>query len=278
MKKLIFFLLLFTALSSVVAVPKLTDRELEIIKKITDDRIDFSCMPVSEALSKSIQYRTDILEHAEKNNFSEQAKLIIDNMTTVEVHTHLYEKDIKNPELKGNVTPRIKKAADWIEDHKEDSGISAYMYYTTADIISCGLSFMSLGDILSYGLKIKDFYIEAVELDPTCSMAYSGLAQWYYYAPGLSGGSTKKAYTNFELSLKHAYTRGEKFTATIFMSQSLYDQKKYTEARKLLEDADKMLPGSRLVSYMKKLNDADYCYFYYVVNREKVEKKLGYTQ
>ena len=275
MKKLIISLLMLAPLLYVAAVPKLTDTEIETIKKITDDRIEYTLITSKEALPKATQYRTDTLEFAEKNNFSEQAKMIIDNMTTVEVHTHMYQKNPNDPEIKQNLMPRIQKAVDWINAHKKESGVSAYMYYTTADIISCGLSFMSILDIMSYGLQIKDFYLKAVEIDPAASMAQSGLAQWYYYAPGLSGGSTKTAYKYFELSLKNASTKGEKFLASVYMSQALYDQKKYDEAKKYLADADSILPGSRFVNYIKKLNDAGYCYFYYLTNKEKVEKKVS---
>lgn len=269
--------MIFTLLYA-VAVPKLTKAEIETIKQIIDDRISYTCITSKEALPKAIQYRTDTLAYAKEKGFSEQAEIIIDNLTSVEVHTHLYELDPKDPEIEQNLTPRIKRAADWINDHKKDDGISSYIYYTTADIISCGLSFMSLGDIMSYGLKIKDFYIKATEIDSTAAMAYSGLAQWYYHAPGISGGSTKKAYKNFELSMSYATTKGEKFLANIYMSQSLFDQKKYEEASKYLAEAASILPGSRLVSFIEKLNDSGYCYFYYIVNREKVEKKLGYKQ
>ena len=274
MKKLIICVLLLAVFFNTTAVPNLTDAELEIIKTIVDEHINYTCLSPADALSSSMKYRTDILDYAAKSNFSEQAILIIDNMMSTEVHTHLYEIDMKNPEIKPNINSRIKKAVEWINIHKNESGVSAYAYYTTADIISCGLSFMSLSEIISYGLRIRDYYLKAVEIDPTASLAYSGLAQWYYHAPSLSGGSTKKAYTNFELSYKYASLKGEKFLANIYMSQSCFDQKKYNDAVKYLADADEILPGSRIVSYIKKLNDAGFSYFYYIVNREEVEKKL----
>ena len=193
---------------------------------------------------------------------------------SVEVHTHMYEINMKDPEIKTHLLPRIQKATDWIEKHKKESGVSAYMYYTTANIISCGLSFMSLSEIVSYGLKVKDYFVKATEIDPTSSFAYFGLAQWYYHAPGISGGSKKKAYSNFELSFKYATTTSEKFYANIYMSQSLFDQKKYSDVNKYLDEAEKMLPGNKLVSFIRKLNDAGYCYIYYMANREEVEKKL----
>jgi len=257
-----------------IAVPSLTNKEIETIKNIIDDRIEFTRLSEKDALSASKKYLEEKQLYAATNGFSEQAKIIIDNLLATEIISHLYQLDPKDPEIKKFISPKVEKAAQWLEKNKKESGVSAYLYCTTAEIISSGLGYMTMSEIMSYGLKIKDYFIKATEIDSSLAFAYSGLAQWYYHAPGIAGGSTKKAYSNFELAYKNASTKGEKFMANIYMSQSFFNQKKYDEANKYLSVADSILPESKLVSYIKKLNDAGYSYFYYMVNREEVEKKL----
>ena len=275
MKKFFICLILAASVALAAAVPNLTNKEIETIKNIIDDRITFMCLSDADALTASKKYLEEKQTYADKNGFSEQAKIIIDNLMATEIISHIYQIDAKDPEIKKFISPKVEKAAKWLDNHKKESGISAYMYCTTAEAISSGLSFMSMTEIMSYGLKIKDYFDKAIETDSTLAFAYSGLAQWYYHAPGIAGGSTKKAYANFELAYKNASTKGEKFMTSMFLSQSYFDQKKYDKAAEYLAEADAILPGSRLIKYIKKLNDAGYCYYYYMVNREKVEKKVG---
>ncbi len=275
MRKLIICIMLIASAAVAIAVPSLTNKEIETIKSIIDDRIEFTCLSDKDALSASKKYLEDKQTYADTNSFSEQAKIIVDNLLATEIISHMYQIDPKDPEIKTFITPKVEKAAQWIENHKKDSGVSAYLYCTTAEIISCGLSYMTMGEIMSYGLKIKDFFVKATEIDSSVAFAYSGLAQWYYHAPGIAGGSTKKAYSNFELAYQNASTKGEKFMTNMYLSQSYYDQKKYEKAAEYLATAERILPESRLIKYIKKLNDAGYGYYYYMINREKVEKKVG---
>lgn len=275
MKKFIISLLFIASVALAAAIPSLTKSEIETIEKIIDDRTAFTCYSNEEALAKAQKYLADVNAEAQKNGYSEQAMLIIDNMMATQIHSHMYEIDSKDKKIKEMLLPKIERDIKWIDDHKKDSGISAYIYYTTAEIISCGLSFMSLSEILSYGLKIYDFFAKAIELNPSLALAYSGLGQWYYHAPVISGGSTKKAYANFELAYQNATLKGEKFMANMYMSQMCFDQKKYDKAKEYLAAAEAIQPGTRLIKYVKKLNEAGYTYFYYTTNREKVEKKIG---
>ena len=275
MKKFITSLLFIASVALAAAIPSLTKTEIETIEKIIDDRTAFTCYSNEEALAKAQKYLADVNAKAQKNGYSEQAMLIIDNMMATQIHSHMYEIDPKDKKIKEMLLPKIERDIKWIDDHKKDSGIIAYIYYTTAEIISCGLSFMSLSEILSYGLKIYDFFAKAIELNPSLALAYSGLGQWYYHAPAISGGSTKKAYANFELAYQNATLKGEKFMANMYMSQMCFDQKKYDKAKEYLAAAEAIQPGTRLIKYVKKLNEAGYTYFYYTTNREKVEKKIG---
>ena len=275
MKKFITSLLFIASVALAAAIPSLTKTEIETIEKIIDDRTAFTCYSNEEALAKAQKYLADVNAKAQKNGYSEQAMLIIDNMMATQIHSHMYEIDPKDKKIKEMLLPKIERDIKWIDDHKKDSGIIAYIYYTTAEIISCGLSFMSLSEILSYGLKIYDFFAKAIELNPSLALAYSGLGQWYYHAPAISGGSTKKAYANFELAYQNATLKGEKFMANMYMSQMCFDQKKYDKAKEYLAATEAIQPGTRLIKYVKKLNEAGYTYFYYTTNREKVEKKIG---
>lgn len=275
MKKFIISLLFIASVALAAAIPSLTKTEIETIEKIIDDRTAFTCYSNEEALAKAQKYLADVNAEAQKNGYSEQAMLIIDNMMATQLHSHMYEINPKDKKIKEMLLPKIERDIQWLDSHKNDNGVSAYIYYTTAEVVSCGLSFMSLTEILSYGLKIYDFFAKAIELNPSLALAYSGIGQWYYHAPAISGGSTKKAYANFELAYQNATLKGEKFMANIYMSQMSYDQKKYDKAKEYLAAAEAIMPGTRLLKYIRKLNDAGYTYLYYTANREKVEKKIG---
>ena len=99
MKKFFICLILAASVALAAAVPNLTNKEIETIKNIIDDRITFMCLSDADALTASKQYLEEKQTYADKNGFSEQAKIIIDNLMATEIISHIYQIDAKDPEI-----------------------------------------------------------------------------------------------------------------------------------------------------------------------------------
>jgi hypothetical protein len=101
------------------------------------------------------------------------------------------------------------------------------------------------------------------------------MAQWFFHAPAIGGGSKKKAQELFQVALKNASGKGETFYTNLLYSQFLLDQNDKKNASAYLSKAESIQPDSKKIVSVKKLNDNGFTLFYYMLNTEKVEKKLG---
>ena len=123
--------------------------------------------------------------------------------------------------------------------------------------------------------KEKEAYDIALKKNPNMVYINLNLAQWYFFAPAFGGGSKKKANELFQVALKNATEKGEKFYVNLIYSQFMYDQKDKKAATEYLNNAYALQPDSQKVAFLKLLNENDFTLFYYTLNRAKVEKKLG---
>ena len=142
----------------------------------------------------------------------------------------------------------------YLAAHKGER-LDKWVSVTAADVISCYMSF-SVSDVVKYGLSLKDFYRNAVEQDPSMSYALTNLAQWYYWAPRINGGSKKTALTYFEQALTAADTPAETYYACIFLSQLLFENGEKARCAALLDQATAIAPESRYLARIRAMNQA----------------------
>lgn len=89
-----------------------------------------------------------------------------------------------------------------------------------------GAAAMSSGplDMMKYASRIKDEFLLAVELDPNSFDARRDLNQYYLQAPGIAGGSVRKAINNAEDMGKLNPAAGKLLRADVHIYEKEFDQ------------------------------------------------------
>ena len=80
----------------------------------------------------------------------------------------------------------------------------------------------------------------------------------------------------FISALKYAKSDYDKFYGNINLAQFYFEEKNTAECEKLMEEAEKILSGTRYVQFLKSINAIGYSLFDYNMNsrRDKINQKL----
>ena len=233
-----------------------------------------------EILDKVSDYETSLFANENYKNFSEETKLILENMLFLEKlknQVKLIENDktAKN-QLKAETQNQIKKTADFINSlNSSGKTPNKWLLVNQGDLISFSLQFASLSEAIKSGLEVKTYYEQALVQDPKMSFALINLGMWYYYVPGIAGGDKQKTYDFVKKSVTDATNDSELYFAKIIYSQTLFEQEKFEESKTELEQAKTLCPESQNIKFMEKLNNAGISYIDYSGNPKKYDKKLG---
>ena len=89
-----------------------------------------------------------------------------------------------------------------------------------------GAAALSAGplDMMKYASRIKEGFFTAVELDPSSFDARRDLNQFYLQAPGIAGGSVRKAINNADEMGKLNPTLGKILRAEVHLYEKEYDK------------------------------------------------------
>lgn len=273
-KKLIFQLILaFFSLFSLFC----TSQEENLILEIFDFRLDLCCVDSS---SKCVELCDKKLEECksrfESENIGEGTRIIVENILAQEKYNNIYDDFPKSKELKPLITNRYTVTKDFLDSNKElASDISKYFYVVAGDILSSSLQFLSLSKAMNEGLQIKIYYEKVLEIDPEYSYCLANYGQWLYHAPGFAGGSKKGAMDCFHKASQNAKTPFEIYYSNFLVSQTEFENKNYAEASEALEKSLSAREGNVYMNFIKRINELGYSIFYYIPNREKVDKLLA---
>lgn len=247
--------------------------ERKEFEELQNFRLSLSVLNDNKIAVKQIEEKYEKLV-ANQALYSEEYFLTVENILTWEKYNYLYEEDLKHPDLEPLITNQYRKIREYTGSHKQET-YSEWFYETAADIVAQTLQFLSLSKIMSEGLTVKKYYDEALTINPNSAFALMNIAQWYYYAPGVSGGGKNKARRALEESVKNSVTVVEKFYTTAMLSQIYFDNGDKEKAAELLEQAEALCPGTAHLKKFRFINAKDCSYFSYVTDREKLEKKWG---
>ena len=274
MKKLFLFFVTLLVIHPLFGEDNLTSTDLKSIHDFMNYRPVLTANSPEENITLIQQYKESLNLEENKSQFSEQGYLVLETLLISEEFNYYYEIDEKHPALKDLVIPHNKKLEQWIKNHSKEE-ISSWLYVSAGDLLSCSMGLYSIPKAMEIGLEVKDYYTKALEKNPNMSFANLNMAQWYFHAPAIGGGSKKKANELFLIALKNASGKGEEFYTNLIYSQFLFDQKDNDKALVYFNRAVDLQPNSKKTDFLKLLNDNGYTLFYYTLNREKVEKKLG---
>lgn len=262
-KTIILFTLCFAFLMPLFSAEKLNDIVEEEIAKWFQLRMDVALCGSPEDAIKEIDERHDaILEMGRTVPFTDEEILVMDNFWVLERQNYMRDINRKDPELERMMLSQKEKNGVWFRQHKKENH-NKWLYCTAADIISCSMTWMSVGEILRDGKNVKKYYEQALKQDSSLSYACTNLGQWHFYAPAIIGGSRKKMRMYFNTALETAKNPAEKYFAQVFLSQVYFEDKKYDSYQEMLEMADAEVPGGSYVAKIRKMNQKGYSLFAY---------------
>ena len=276
MKARALFAAIITFLSiSFLPAAEFTQEENQAIQDILSLRLSLRSYSTNdEVIEKVRSYRQEKLSSIE--NFSEEARLVCLNMLATAEYNTFYAKDMQAPEMEGIPRPQSEKIREFQEKTPAEEQ-NPWFVFTSADIINSMMQFLKQGEAISLGLKEKKEYAIALAAQPEHAFGNMLSGYWYYYAPGIGGGSKKKARLFFANALEYAANDYERFYGNINLSQMNFEDKKKEEAARLLDEAEKILPGTRHVAFIRKINEMGYSAFDYNQNstRKKLDERLA---
>ena len=204
-----------------------------------------------------------------RETYGEMEAQILENFIVMELFNVYYDNPpMSKTEFRKMLSDQKAKNEAFINAHKDEK-LNVWYWVTSGDVFSCWTTF-SVKDILFYGMDIKNYYLSAYEDNPKCSYLLTNLAQWYFQAPKIGGGSNSKARSYFEEARNCAKNDAEKYFADIFLSQFLFEQKEFDRATELLNEADSLNPGSKYIALIKAQNKAGRSLYQYNRKRSAV--------
>lgn len=267
MKKTFLIFLLMISSLSLFAQAGTSESFNKLIQNFFELRMNNSVFD-SKKESEKILSRINEFEASTKSQvekLSEEERLVVESYIVNEKFGVIYEDKSKRDSLKEMMKTHFDKMEKFCEG-KENSDLSSWFLVSRGDVTSCYMVF-SAKDVMKYGMAVKPMYETAIEKDPDFFLPYMNLSQWYYYAPGIAGGSKKKGVSLCKEAYELSKTVPEKYYTSIFYSQMLFENKQKDEAAKILLEAEKCFPESTMVKIIKEQNAKGKSLFEY--NKEK---------
>jgi len=255
---------------------ELSDTEIALIYKTLDARLQTRmCKESDSAINHMKAFQSEIESSKLFTQSSEEAQYVVQNMIVQEIYSYMYEKDMKSPELKPYILSQYEK----IEKYRESSGkdkLSSWFIVSSAEVINSSMQFIPQSTAIKMGLQEKADFDYIAENYPEHSTAFLNRALWYYFAPGIGGGSKTTARNDFKQAVENSVCDYEKYYSRIFYSQICFEEGDVEKCTTLLKECDSLMPNTNYTDFIRKLNANNYNLLYYTNNREKVEKKLGW--
>ena len=249
--------------------------ENALIQKIFDFRLRLRTLDTEdECIEKIIEYRNSLSD--EMKTFSEEAQITCTNMLSTAQYNCEYAKDMKSPNMEKILRPQYEKIIQFTRADKA-ADPNPWFILTSADILNSMMQFLPQSESIKIGLQEKKDYADVIKKNPTMSFAYTLSGWWYYYAPAIGGGSKKLSKDFFISALKYAKSDYDKFYGNINLAQFYFEEKNTAECERLMEEAEKILSGTRYVKFLKSINAIGYSLFDYNMNsrRDKINQKLA---
>jgi hypothetical protein len=274
MKKFFLTFLLFFSILIHINAKQLSSDEIKLINNTLDARLASQCFNTPEESVSSIQAFSKKLKQSENyKTISEECSIILDNMLIQEEYGYIYEKEQKSPLLEPMIVAQYNRVKKYMSDNA-DAEFSSWFYATAGDVLSSCLQFLPLSTAMKEGMDVKKYYEKAVSLAPDTAMFYLNLAMWHYYAPGIAGGSKKKAQELIRTAETKAVLPYEQFFSLELLSQFMFEADQKDTSSVLLDKASTLNPNSRTIAFVQKLNQHGWSIMYYTMNRDKLDPKL----
>ena len=203
----------------------------------------------------------------------EQEECILETLYLLEYYEHALSSSGNQKELRAQVKNQMKKNMECLEN-REEGKISDWLYQFTGDITSYYMT-RSVAATFFYGLKVKNYYEKAIDVNPKRASSHVCLGNWRFYAPFLFGGGKGRARRHYDDALDCAEIPGEKYMAYIVSSQIRFEKDEKDEAEEFLQKARDLGLGTKDLDLIEKCNKKGYSYFQYLRNRSGIDEEMA---
>ena len=224
--------------------------QIRTVAEFRQKKINYYCESNYSKVVNSLDRELSLLE-SHKSEYSEELFLTLKNFLVVDKLYFSLENG-KLPKSKKSYFKEIiltqEEACDDFMKGKSYRQLSGDFLYSLGDL-KCQTPFViSVVTAVPRLTKAKDLYENAVINSPGLCAAYISKALWYDYAPGISGGSHKKAYEIILQAEKNARTNSDLFFTFLFKGQILNNLKRYDEAESSLNKAHNLFPNEKITN------------------------------
>lgn len=268
MKRAYVVLPIFIALVLCAGANALSSQAESAIDDFMALRMELTCEDDIAVILDKIE---DFKRSIKSKPFDEEESLVLENFIEMEKYNYLKDgSDGIRQSLKEAFKKLRQRNADFLE--RAGDRASKWLLCTAGDVTSCYISF-SMADVIKYGLGIKKLYQKAIsDAGDAFSYGRTNIAQWYYWAPKINGGSKAKAAEYFERAVKEARNKAEEFYAQTFWSQWLFESGDNEGALSALNLAENICPKSNRIKEMKSANALGMSFFEWDKKRSKMVK------
>ena len=203
----------------------------------------------------------------------EQEQCLLETLYFAEYYEHALNADGNQKELRAEVKRLMKNDFACINARNKND-VCDWLYLLTGDVTAYYMT-RSLAATFLYGMKVKDCYEKAAEVNPERASAYVSMGNWCFYAPAILGGGKAKAQKNFDIAEKCVVIPGEKYLVYIAQSQLNFENKKTAVANEYLEKAIALGLGRKDLDLIAKCNKKGISYFEYLRNRSGVDEEMS---
>ncbi|MBQ0166693.1 MAG: hypothetical protein KBT02_06290 [Treponema sp.] len=275
MKRLFLRLLVLSLVTLLPANPSFTAAEQKALDDLFEYRTYITTLSSKDAIAGLDSYRSQNFSASKTAGFSEEAKLVLDAFVDLEKLVYIQTDNSEDPSIKQIADTHYEKLQAWIDAHPSETP-NKWTWCAAAEAFNWSLAYLPMTQILTKGLLPKQYYQNAIDMDPELTYALCGLGQWLYFAPAVGGGGgNKNSRATLEKAVKAAKTDADKFIAHLYYSQILYQMNDKSGASKELDAADAIQPGSKRLARFRQVNAKGMSWFEFSRDFEKNRKKLG---
>lgn len=245
MKKTVFLIvieLLITFSLASYTFNDLAKKELNKLHKISF--INENISEVNNYLS-SLENNSFIEELPAQESFTIKINILLTKMNTI-----TDEQDLKQ------LVSQMKLLNDELYDfYKNTEDFSVEFLTASGDLLSRLLNYVSGREMYKMSNNAKVLYQKAIKTNSKYALAYTGYANWFYFAPAVAGGGYKEALKQFTKAVAKSSEEIDLYINLIYRSQTYLKLGNKKACKKDLESAHAIFPEEKLVSEIRRLNE-----------------------
>lgn len=190
------------------------------------------------------------------NQLSEQEALTVKANIFIVKMNNVTDKD----ELKHLITD-MKILHEQMDDvYHSKTDLSEQFLTALGDIKSRIVNYISGGEMYKISMEAKKLYQQAIKINNKYAPAYTGYANWFYFAPAVAGGGYKESLKQFSKAVSYSTSQSDLYINLIYRSQVYLKLGNKKECQKDLQSAHEIFPNETLTEAIRGKNEKGLCF------------------